>query len=49
MNIIRNDSLDRFGTLLEKCLSRESIRQMMNDCVLIDIFFLRKCLAGMFW
>ena len=42
MNIIRNGSLDRFGTPLEKCYSRESIRQMMNDCDLTDIFFSKK-------
>jgi len=42
MDIIRNDSLDRFGTPLEKCFSRESIRQMMNHCDLTDIFFSEK-------
>ena len=42
MNIFRNDSFDRFGTPLEKRFSRESIRQMMNDCNLTDIFFSEK-------
>jgi ubiquinone/menaquinone biosynthesis C-methylase UbiE len=42
MHIIRNDSLDRFGTPLEKRFSRESIRQMMKDCDLTDIVFSEK-------
>ena len=42
MNIFRNDSFDRFGTPLEKRFSRESIRRMMNDCDLTDIFFSKK-------
>jgi ubiquinone/menaquinone biosynthesis C-methylase UbiE len=38
-NIIRNDSLDRFGTPLEQRFSREQIRQMMSSCGLTDIIF----------
>jgi hypothetical protein len=38
-NIIRNDSLDRFGTPLEQRFSREQIRQMMSGCGLTDIVF----------
>ena len=42
MNIIRNDALDRFGTPLEKRFSKETIRQMMNDCGLTDVVFSEK-------
>ena len=42
MNIIRNDSLDRFGTPLEKRFSRDQIRQMMTDCGLHNIVFSEK-------
>lgn len=38
-NIIRNDSLDRFGTPLEQRFSREQIKQMMSGCGLKDIVF----------
>lgn len=39
LNIIRNDSLDRFGTPLEQRFSRDQIRQMMIDCGLHNIVF----------
>ena len=42
MNIIRNDSLDRFGTPLEKRFSRDQIRQMMTACGLHNIVFSEK-------
>jgi len=35
--VIRNDSLDRFGTRLEQRFSEEEIRQMMMNCGLTDI------------
>jgi SAM-dependent methyltransferase len=38
-NIIRNDSLDRFGTPLEQRFSRKEITQMMEACDLTDIKF----------
>jgi SAM-dependent methyltransferase len=38
-NIIRNDSLDRFGTPLEQRFSKKEIEQMMKDCGLSDIQF----------
>lgn len=38
-NIIRNDSLDRFGTPLEQRFSREQIATMMRECGLTDIVF----------
>ncbi len=38
-NIIRNDSLDRFGTPLEQRFSREQIAKMMSECGLTDIVF----------
>lgn len=38
-NIIRNDSLDRFGTPLEQRFSRKSITEMMEACGLTDIKF----------
>ncbi len=37
--IIRNDSLDRFGTPLERRFSRKEIEQMMKDAGLTDIVF----------
>lgn len=36
-NIIRNDSLDRFGTPLEKRFSRNEIIEMMKSCELEEI------------
>lgn len=41
-NIIRNDSLDRFGTPLEQRFSKEQIRRMMSGCGLTDIVFSEK-------
>lgn len=41
-NVIRNDSLDRFGTPLEQRFSKEEIRTMMNACGLTDIKFSNK-------
>ncbi len=41
-NIIRNDSLDRFGTPLEQRFSRQQIEKMMLDCGLEDIRFSEK-------
>jgi SAM-dependent methyltransferase len=38
-NIIRNDSLDRFGTPLEQRFSRKEITTMMEYCGLTDIVF----------
>jgi ubiquinone/menaquinone biosynthesis C-methylase UbiE len=38
-NIIRNDSLDRFGTPLEQRFSRKQIEDMMTGCGLTDITF----------
>ncbi len=40
--IIRNDSLDRFGTPLEKRFSRERIQHMMTGCGLSNIVFSEK-------
>jgi ubiquinone/menaquinone biosynthesis C-methylase UbiE len=37
--VIRNDSLDRFGTPLEKRFSKKEIEQMMFDCGLSNIKF----------
>jgi 2-polyprenyl-3-methyl-5-hydroxy-6-metoxy-1,4-benzoquinol methylase len=37
--IIRNDSLDRFGTPLEQRFSKETIENMMLNCGLTDIVF----------
>jgi SAM-dependent methyltransferase len=42
VQIIRNDSRDRFGTPLEKRFSKEEIRQMMTNCGLTDIVFSEK-------
>ena len=39
INIIRNDSLDRFGTPLEQRYSQKEIYQMMSSCGLNDIIF----------
>ena len=39
LHIIRNDSLDRFGTPLEKRFSRERIQHMMTGCGLSNIVF----------
>lgn len=39
MNIIRNDSLDRFGTPLEQRYSRAEIEHMMTSCGLTNITF----------
>ena len=38
-NIIRNDSLDRFGTPLEQRFSKKEIQTMMEDCGLNSIHF----------
>jgi len=38
-NMIRNDSLDRFGTPLEQRFSRRQIEAMMTECGLVDIKF----------
>ena len=38
-NIIRNDSLDRFGTPLEQRFSKVEITEMMENCGLVDIVF----------
>jgi SAM-dependent methyltransferase len=40
--IIRNDSLDRFGTPLEQRFSRKQIDAMMNEAGLTDIIFSEK-------
>lgn len=40
--IIRNDSLDRFGTPLEQRFSRKEIQAMMEDAGLTDIVFSEK-------
>jgi SAM-dependent methyltransferase len=37
--VIRNDSLDRFGTALEQRFSREQIHKMMTQCGLSEIIF----------
>jgi len=37
--IIRNDSLDRFGTPLEQRFSKREIEMMMRDSGLTDIVF----------
>lgn len=37
--VIRNDSLDRFGTPLEQRFSKEQIKSMMEDCKLSEIIF----------
>ena len=39
INIIRNDSLDRFGTPLEQRYSQKEIYRMMSSCGLNDIIF----------
>ena len=39
MYILRNDSLDRFGTTLEKRFSKREIYKMMEDNGLVDIRF----------
>jgi len=39
INIIRNDSLDRFGTPLEQRFSKKEIHKMMVNCGLEDIVF----------
>jgi SAM-dependent methyltransferase len=41
-NIIRNDSLDRFGTPLEQRFSRKQITEMMKNSGLTDIVFSEK-------
>ena len=38
-NIIRNDTLDRFGTPLEKRFSKKDIKLMMENAGLYDILF----------
>jgi ubiquinone/menaquinone biosynthesis C-methylase UbiE len=38
-NIIRNDSLDRFGTPLEKRFSKAEIQSMLEECGLQEITF----------
>jgi len=38
-NVIRNDSLDRFGTPLEQRFSRKEITEMMKSCGLTRIVF----------
>ncbi len=40
--VIRNDSLDRFGTPLEQRFSREQIRKMMEKAGLTDIIFSKR-------
>ena len=40
--IIRNDSLDRFGTPLEQRFSRKQIEAMMQTAELTDIVFSEK-------
>jgi hypothetical protein len=40
--IIRNDSLDRFGTPLEQRFSRKQIQAMMEESGLTDIIFSEK-------
>ena len=40
--IIRNDSLDRFGTPLEQRFSRKQIQAMMEEAGLTDIIFSEK-------
>ena len=42
LNIIRNDSLDRFGTPLEQRFSRDEIKKMMEKSGLTDIVFSEK-------
>ena len=37
--IIRNDSLDRFGTPLEQRFTKKQIQDMMERCGLIEIVF----------
>ncbi len=37
--LIRNDSLDRFGTPLEQRFSKKQMQKMMSDCGLTDIVF----------
>lgn len=39
INIIRNDSLDRFGTPLEQRFTKDEIRKMMVNCGLDEIQF----------
>jgi hypothetical protein len=41
-NIIRNDSLDRFGTPLEQRFSRKQLEEMMRHFGLTDIKFSEK-------
>ena len=41
-NVIRNDSLDRFGTKLEQRFSQAQIREMMKHAGLDDIVFSKK-------
>jgi hypothetical protein len=36
---MRNDSLDRFGTVLEQRFTRDEIREMMQSAGLTDIRF----------
>ena len=38
-NVIRNDSLDRFGTPLEQRFSKKQIEKMMQKAGLYDIKF----------
>jgi len=38
-NVIRNDSLDRFGTPLEQRFSKKEITEMMTLCGIVDINF----------
>lgn len=40
--IIRNDSLDRFGTPLEQRFTKKQIREMMEKCGLSEVFFSSK-------
>ena len=40
--VIRNDSLDRFGTPLEQRFSRKQIQTMMEQAGLTDILFSEK-------
>ena len=42
LTIIRNDSLDRFGTPLEKRFSRKEIETMLNEAGFINVVFSEK-------
>ncbi len=42
LNVIRNDSLDRFGTPLEQRFTKEQIAEMMKNCGFEDLVFSEK-------